>query len=190
MTLHELDEYTEYLCRFDKDVDANMAYFLFLIWRQDIKSFNKYKKSKRNPPITELKFELLLDLGYLEIKVNPHNYEFKNIDVSEKFLKLVAIDEDDAFDELCKYYPKNAIIINNKPNNPINVSRNKGIAMYEKIINNNRLLHNKIIEILIAYTKDYPLIMGIEKFLEIKHWEFMRSHMEVTAKKKDSILKA
>lgn len=195
MNIHELDKFTEYICRFEPEIDPNAFYVLMIVYRKDVKSFTKYFNNKKKVPLKENQFEELITLGYIYNAFPDRNYHGKEIEyfnVTDKFLKLVSIDADDAFDELRNSYPSFVELKMQDGSKDLKDAKSMnvltGATIYNDIIKNDRLLHFKIIEIVEAYKLKFIYApKGLERFIKEKGWEFMEEQLKSNKNNKDTI---
>ena len=191
MNIHELDRYTEYICRFEPEIDSNSFYLLMLIYRKDVVSFNKYMKKKKRAIVTEEQFNNLIAKNYIfkSIPNAPEGNEILAYDVTEDFKKLVSINEEDAFNELREAYP-DTVEVNGNHVAAKNVNVLTGAGLYNAVISNNRLLHFEILEIVEAYRLKFIYAKtGLDKFITNRGWEFMKTQLKNGKSNKDLVNK-
>lgn len=177
MNIHDVKRYVEYLCRLEDKVDSNKFLLLVLIWKQDVASYNRVKRQKGKLGIVADDITYLLEIGYLQ-QISPpkqiQSFKPDDFKVTKKFLNLVSIDASDAFKELLEIYPSLVLINNNTPVSSKVITLDEGRKIYNEIINQDRLLHYKIVEIINHYKLHFGVKYApcnIRNFINTKQWE-------------------
>jgi hypothetical protein len=169
----DIDKYVDFLCR--HQINEHQFLILWLIFNKDTESIKKYKQAKGE--FSTIDIEYLIDRGWITDFNVASAYNIFNMLVTDKFTKAVVIDEDDAYEELCKVYPPWMTIKGVKvpmiSGDPSKLSKE-----YHKAHKGNRLAHQRILSITERYFKNKPPMTKIENYILNRHWNLLESELD------------
>lgn len=179
----DVERFVKYL--YDKDIDANEFIICYLLYKKDeglIKEF----KDKINfnslgigkvDEVTRKYIDSLVSKGYLE-DFNPTEngkkyYKIDNFFVTNKFSMVITADREKIAKELWDVYPLFIFIKDkNKKVHAKTIAYEELPDVYGKAIDDDLVLHDKIIKKLKAYKRKNQYInIGLQKFIERRYWE-------------------
>jgi len=174
--ISDIDKYVEFLTR--NSLNEHQFLILWLVHTKDTNNIAKYKEKFNNFNVVDI--EYLIDTGWIEdfgiVKDNRRTFNISDFLVTDKFSKVVIIDEDDGYEELVAVYPK-WITINGKKVATTTGDPYKLAKEYFKYTKGNRLVHNRVINITEKYFKGREPQTGIEKYILNRHWNLFEEEV-------------
>jgi hypothetical protein len=170
--ISDISKYVDFLT--EHEISEHQFLLLWLIHTKDIVNIKKYKKVFK-----EFNTEAIVDLidrGWIDdfglVKDNMRTYNIYDFMVTETFTKAVIVDEEDAYEELKKVYPKWFNIGGNRI--PAITGDPRLIAKeYWKCHKGNKLIHQKIVEITKKALEGKPPPVKIENYILNRMWELL-----------------
>ena len=149
---------------------ANQFLICYLLYHKDGKNIIRYANEVKEFDRDDILYLIENDFILTTVK---GIYEVDNFVVTHKFSELILIEGNTASLELFEVYPK-WIFIDGKEWSARSCGLTKVEIMYPKVIKNDVVLHRTIIEIVKEYKKHNRYAeMGIEKFIDSRHWELL-----------------
>jgi len=179
--ISDIDKYVEFLV--EHKLSEHQFLLLWLIKTKNTKSIAHYKKHK-DFSISELddliEREWIDDFGL--VRDNKRTFNIYDFIVTDKFTNAVIVDEEDAYDELKKVYPKWFNIKGTKvpaiTGDPLVMAK-----LYFQCHKGNKLVHAKIVEITANYFKNKPPVEKMENYIKNKRWDDLEEEMGGTQSK-------
>lgn len=158
--------YTEHMIR---DKESNLRYATV---------GNIYKYCDKGTGWSNSDVEDLIEKGYLiDTTKTKDTYAIDRLILTEKFVDLMFINANFAFEEFFEAYP-NSTMIDGKAAFLKAVDPDVVAERYKKAIKNSAVKHAEIMEI-IAYAKENNLInMRVDKFVMGKLWEAIKTQRD------------
>lgn len=172
----DISKYIDFLC--DLGISEGQFLILWLIHTKDKVSITKYKNCKGEFSIHDI--EYLIDRDYINdfgiIKDGKRDYNIYDFLVTDKFSKVVIIDEEDAYQELCAVYPPWMTVKGTKwpmiKGDPYKIGKE-----YYKCYKGNRLAHNRIVDITKRYFSNHLVQGNIEDYILNRRWNLLESEV-------------
>lgn len=166
----DIDKYVEFLCK--HGINEHQFLILWLVHNKDTESIKKYKIAKGD--FSSIDIEYLIDNGFL-INLGT-GYNIFDIIVTDKFSKVIVIDEDDAYEELCKVYPPwidvRGIKYPTIKGDPMVVAKD-----YKKAHKGNRIAHQRILDITTKYYKTHKVTGNIHDYIQNRRWNLLEEEL-------------
>lgn len=169
----DISKYVEFLA--DNKLSEHQFLILWLVHTKDKANIAKYIRG-----LGEFNFEAiedLIDRGWIDdfglVKDGKRTYNIYDFIVTDTFIKACIVDEEDAYEELKKVYPK-WFTINGKrvpaiTGDPLEIAK-----MYFKCHKGNKLAHEKIVSITKKYhEKNKDPMMKIQNYIANRTWELI-----------------
>lgn len=174
--ISDIDKYVDFLV--DNDLNEHSFLILWLVHTKDVENIKKYKLKFGN--FSSDAIEYLIDRGWLiDLHYSANGLREYNINellVSDKFVNRVVIDEEDAYEELVRAYPKWIKI--NGVNRPTTNGNPRELAKeYLKYHRKNKLAHERVLNITTRYFQSNPVFEGIEKYILHRHWNLLEEKL-------------
>jgi hypothetical protein len=173
----DIDKYVEFLCH--HRLNEHQFLILWLIHTKDTKSIAKYKDSKGNFNIHDIQY--LIDIGFIDdfgLSTNNPYFNIFDFIVTDKFSKVVVIDEEDSYEELCKVYPPWIKVQGTKyptiTGDPRVISKD-----YFKCHKGNRLAHQRIVDITKRYYNVNPPTGKIHNYILNRQWNLLEEELNL-----------
>lgn len=180
----DIDKYVDFLCK--HRLSESQFLILWLVYTKDKNNLNKYIQVKGN--FSKHDIHYLIDCKFLDYyndrDIINGNFNMIDFQVSEKFSKIVIIDEDDAYEELCSVYPKWMEVKGTKwpmiKGDPMKIGKS-----YYKAIKGNKLAHQRVIDITIKYFKNKPVLSNIEDYVLNRRWNLLEEELDKSGGSQD-----
>src|SRR5687768_18223813 len=102
--ISDVSKYVDFLTK--NKLSEHQFLILWLIHTKDKKNIAKYRETFGNFNLDAI--DDLINRGWIEdfglVKDNVRTFNIYDFLVKDKFAKIIVVDEDDAYDELCKNY--------------------------------------------------------------------------------------
>jgi hypothetical protein len=168
--ISDVSKYVDFLT--EHEITEHQFLILWLVHTKDVKNIAKYK-NKFKEFDTKAVIDLI-DRGWIDdfglVKDGKRSYNIYDFIVTDTFTKAIIVDEEDAYEELRKVYPKWFTINGRKApaagGDPLKIAK-----MYHACHKGNRLEHLRIVEITRKYHEIHkdPLVK-IEVYIANKMW--------------------
>ena len=176
----DIDKYVDFLST--NNLSPTQFLYLYLCYTQDKKNIDKLE-------IDRFDINYLVDNGWLsEVwEGGLIVYDLHKSTVRKKFIDKFAIDEEDAYQQLCDVYPK-WIVVKNIPYPTIKGDPAKIAEIYRKYHKNNKHLHEEAVEITKKYYNNHPVTGNIEDYILNRRWLLLKDMINEFKKDAFSIL--
>lgn len=173
--ISDINKYVDFLTI--NKLSEHQFLILWLVYTKDQENIKKLKNC-RGFDIHAIEYLIthkwLDDFGL--VKDNQHTFNIYDFIVTDKFTKVVVIDEDDAYEELVAVYPK-WMTIQGIKRPAANGDPYKLAKEYFKYYKGNRIAHNRVIDITERYFKNNPVVEGIEKYILNRRWNLLEEEL-------------
>lgn len=175
----DIDKYVDFLST--NNLSPSQFLYLYLCYTQDKKNIDKLS-------INDYDIKYLADTGWLEGTCTiDGEYNLYKCNVTKDFINKFAIDEEDAYQQLCDVYPK-WIVVKNIPYPTIKGDPAKVAEIYRKYHKNNKHLHEEAVEITKKYYNNHPVTGNIEDYILNRRWLLLKDMINEFKKDAFSIL--
>lgn len=165
----DIDKYVDLLC--ENAITEHQFLILWLVHTKDETNIKKYKSRFGDFNVSQILD--LIDRGLLDdfgtIKDGKQQINIYNFIVTDKFTKVVIIDEEDAYEELVIVFPK-WFNIKGQNFSTRNSDPYKNAKEYKRYHKNNRLAHERVLRITKSYYSSNPTNISIEKYILNRIW--------------------
>lgn len=174
--INDIDKYVDFLTT--NSINEHQFLILWLVHTKDLANISKYKAKFGNFNVGDIND--LIDRHWIDdfglIKNDQRTFNIYDFIVTDKFTKIVLIDEEDAYEELVQAYPKWLSIKGVKfptlTGDPYKLAKE-----YQKYIKRNRLAHERVIRITTEYFKNKEPQVGIEKYILNRLWNLLEDEI-------------
>lgn len=172
----DIDKYVDFLCKYK--INEHQFLILWLVHTKDEQNIKKYKDIKGQFNVYDIQY--LIDIGFIDdfglVNDNKRDYNIFDFIVTDKFSKAVVIDEEDAYEELCKVYPPwinvKGIKYPTIKGDPTVVAKD-----YFKCFKGNRLAHERIVDITRRYYQRNPPTGNIHDYILNRRWNLLENEL-------------
>ena len=182
----DISKYVDFLAT--NKLNEHQFLILWLVHTKDKDNIALYRRKIGDFDVTQI--DDLIDRGWIDdfgiIKDNKRDFNIYDFIVTNKFTKAVLADEEDAFEELKKVYPKWFTINGRKvpavAGDPDIMAREYRIRGHK----GNKLEHERIINITKTYYENKPPDMKLENYIKNKHWTLIEEEPPGSGKSFDA----
>lgn len=179
-------------------ITANQFNFCYLIYTKDWTNLKRYSETsfinssgdKRLLSLTASELKDLVDRSYI-IELFEGERTNQSVMVTEKFTKLLFVNDEDSWDELWETY-FDTFIIDGIHQSAKSTDKDELGQKYLRIIRRSIKKHQAVMKDIEDYktlvTTRKMKAMGIEKFITGRNWEVVRKIMEETVQSWDDSL--
>lgn len=173
--ISDIDKYVKFL------VEHKLTEHQFLmLWLIKTKNTDAIALYRRNKSFNIAELDDLIERKWIDdfglVKDNVRTFNIVDFVVTDKFDKII-IDPDDAYEELCKVYPKwfnfkgiKAPAITGDPD--------KLAKLYFECHKGNRLIHERIVHITREYHRNKDPMEKMENYIKNKRWEMLEDEIK------------
>jgi hypothetical protein len=175
--ISNIDKYVDFLT--ENSINEHQFLIMWLVHTKDKDNIAKYKRKFGQFNTQDV--ELLIDKRWLDdfglVKDNMRTYNIYDFMVTDKFTKVVVIDEEDSYDEFSSVYPNwlqiKGVKYPSKTGDPTKIAKE-----YFKSHKGNRLVHQEIVSTVKTWfaTKEFAQ-EKIENFVLNKRWELLKEEL-------------
>jgi len=170
--ISDISKYVDFLTI--NNITPSQFLILWLVHTKDVNNIAKYKKTFFHFDMIDIHY--LIDSGWIDdfgiVRNGVQTFNIYDFVVTDKFSKVVVIDELDAYEELCSAYPK-WITIQGVKRPAVNGDPYKNAKEYFKCHKNNKLAHERIINITREYFKNSTVVEGIVSYILNRRWNLL-----------------
>jgi hypothetical protein len=165
----DLPKFTEVLTTLK--ITPMQVYILYILHQKDATSFIKYSKVFNSFSTTDL--DLLIKRDFI-LNTDKSTYEFNHLHVTNKFTRLIEIDEEEHGEAFWNLYP-DWIIINSYRVSSKAISKEALIEKYMKAIKKDLKTH----ELVMTVTRKWKeansnfATMKIDNYVGSRHWDIL-----------------
>jgi len=169
--ISDIEKYVDFLTK--NKITEHQFLILWLVHTKDVKSIAKYKRANGDFSLDAVND--LIDKGWINdfgIKDKGRPFDIFNYVVTDKFTEVVLIDQESAYEQLCKVYPKwfviNGIRVPAISGDPYTIEKE-----YFKCYKGDRIEHERIVSITEKYFKNKPPMAKIENYIKNRMWNLI-----------------
>jgi len=175
--ISDINKYVAFLT--SNNLTEHQFLILWLVHTKDINNIALYKRKFGSFNVDAIID--LIDRGWIDdfglVKENTRSYNIYDFIVTDKFTKVVVIDEEDSYEELCKVYPGWMFIKGTKY--PAITGDPRIIAKhYFAYHKGNRLIHEEVLNITKTWfeRKEYAQ-EKIENYILNRRWNLLKEEI-------------
>jgi hypothetical protein len=188
--VYDVDLVNKIVC--DLGIDNNQFHLLCLLADKErgksSPELERYKEryNVHHPSNERYLIAILRDLqdkGLIEnLNHKDESFMYYNADflhVTPKFTEYLYVDPEQAALELWEIYPKWILIDGRRVSSRSNTSLEEVEDLYARMVKRDKRLHARVVDLIKAKYKSGLAEMGLEKFINSRHWELLESESSV-----------